>query len=205
MSTPKINQNFFKIACLFEGSLILVALVIGWLTDIDPFAAIHFSEADIFTGLVATIPLFLLFMMLYLLPTESLQQMKTILLETLGPMMHKYHWSDLLILAAVAGISEEILFRGVLQPWMENAWGATAGLIGSNIVFGLVHAVTPLYAFLAASVGIYLGLLLDYGDQRNLITPIVVHSFYDFLAFLVIMRTYRTEYLTNKDVDDDGQ
>ena len=194
MSAPITQQNFFKTACLFEGSLILIAMIIGWLTDVDPFALIHYSEADIFIGIVATVPLFLMFMLLYLLPTQSLQQIKTALLETLGPMMYRYHWSDLFILAAIAGLAEEILFRGTLQPWIENTWGATAGLIGSNIVFGLVHAVTPMYALLAASVGIYLGLLLDYGDQRNLITPIVVHGFYDFLAFLVIMRTYRAQH-----------
>jgi membrane protease YdiL (CAAX protease family) len=36
-------------------------------------------------------------------------------------------------LAAVAGISEEILFRGVLQPWLENSWGIVAGLIISSV------------------------------------------------------------------------
>lgn len=80
---------------------------------------------------------------------------------------------------------------------MENAWGMTAGLIASNILFGLVHAITPLYAVLATSVGIYLGLFLDYGGERNLMTPIVIHAVYDFLAFLVIMRIYRASHVNN--------
>lgn len=193
MSAPAFSQNFFKTACLFEGSLILIAMLIGWLTGVDPFIDIHFSETDIFIGLIATLPLFLIFMALYHLPFDALGQIKNTLLQTLGPLMHRSHWSDLLILAAIAGIAEEILFRGTLQPWMEANWGATAGLIGSNIVFALVHAVTPVYALLAGAIGIYLGLLLDYGDQRNLMTPIVVHGFYDFLAFLVIMRTYSAQ------------
>jgi membrane protease YdiL (CAAX protease family) len=193
MSAPINQQNFFKTACLFEGSLVVIAMIIGWLTDINPFASIHYSEAAVFNGIVATIPLFLIFMALYQTPLASLQQIRKTLLDTLGPLMARYSKSDLFILAAIAGITEEILFRGTLQPWLEHHWGMTAGLIGSNIIFGLVHAVTPMYALLAASVGIYLGLLLDYGDQRNLLTPIVVHGFYDFLAFLVIMRTYRAE------------
>jgi membrane protease YdiL (CAAX protease family) len=95
------------------------------------------------------------------------------------------------MLAAIAGVSEELLFRGVIQPWIESSWGMAAGLIVSNIVFGLVHAVTPLYALLAALVGIYLGLSLDYGGDRNLLTPIIIHGGYDFLAFVALMRVYR--------------
>ena len=74
----------------------------------------------------------------------------------------------------------------------------TAGLIGSNIIFGLVHAVTPLYAVLAALVGIYLGLSLDYGGDRNLLIPVIIHGLYDFLAFVALMRVYRASL---KDVD----
>jgi membrane protease YdiL (CAAX protease family) len=97
------------------------------------------------------------------------------------------------VLSAIAGISEEVLFRGVIQPWMETAWGATAGLLASNAIFGLLHAVTPLYAILAGLVGVYLGLALDYGDQRNLLTPIFIHGVYDFLAFMVVMRAYAAQ------------
>ncbi len=95
-------------------------------------------------------------------------------------------------MASIAGLSEELLFRGVIQPWIENTWGATAGLIVSNILFGLVHAVTPLYAVLAFLVGIYMGLSLTYGGETNLLVPIIIHGFYDFLAFVVLMRIYRS-------------
>jgi hypothetical protein len=67
----------------------------------------------------------------------------------------------------------------------------TVGLLASNIIFGLAHAVTPLYAVLATFVGIYLSLSLDYGGDRNLLVPIVIHGLYDFLAFVALMRAYR--------------
>jgi membrane protease YdiL (CAAX protease family) len=53
-----------------------------------------------------------------------------------------------------------------------------------------VHAVTPLYAVLAFLVGIYLGLALDFGGNRNLAIPIIIHGLYDFLAFVMLMRAY---------------
>lgn len=184
-------DDFFKSACYFEASLILVAVFLGWVAGIDPFVNIYFSEIAIAFGLIGTAPLFLMFLALEKVQGESVVNIRKLLLNTLGPGLHRYHWTDLLILAAIAGVSEELLFRGVIQPWIETSWGITAGLILSNIVFGLVHAVTPLYAVLAALVGIYLGLSLDYGGERNLLTPIIIHGFYDFLAFVALMRAYR--------------
>ena len=184
-------DEFFKSACYFEASLILVAIFLGWVANIDPFEHIYFSETAIAYGVIGTLPLFLMFLGLEKLQGESVVKIMKLLLNTLGPGLHSYHWSDLLILAAIAGIAEELLFRGVIQPWIENSWGITTGLIASNIVFGLVHAVTPLYAVLAALVGIYLGLSLDYSGDRNLLIPVIIHGFYDFLAFVALMRVYR--------------
>jgi uncharacterized protein len=194
--SPFDPDRFFKSACLFEAALTVVAVVLGWLSGINPFATLHYSETAILYGILGTIPLFLLFLLLEKISTESVVTIRRFLLESLGPALHRCHWADLFILAAIAGISEEILFRGVIQPWMESSWGITAGLVGSNIVFGLVHAVTPLYAVLATLVGIYLGLALDYGGERNLLTPIIIHGLYDFLAFLALMRSYRASLNT---------
>ena len=184
-------DDFFKSACYFEAALILVAIALGWVADINPFANIFFSESALAYGILGTIPLFLMFLGLEQIQGKSVVNIRKLLLNTLGPGLHRYHWTDLFILAAIAGVSEELLFRGVIQPWIERSWGIAAGLIVSNIVFGMVHAVTPLYALLAALVGIYLGLSMDYGGDRNLLTPIIVHSCYDFLAFVALMRVYR--------------
>ena len=184
-------DDFFKSACYFEASLILVAVLLGWIAGINPFATIVFSETALAYGVLGTVPLFLMFLSLEQIQGKSVGDIRKLLLNTLGPGLHRYHWTDLLILAAIAGVSEELLFRGVIQPWIERSWGMAAGLIVSNIFFGLVHAVTPLYALLAALVGIYLGLSLDYGGDRNLLTPIIIHGGYDFLAFVALMRVYR--------------
>lgn len=187
------HEKFFKWACYFEASLILVALVIGWIAGIDPFENLHFSENAFFYGLIGTAPLFILLMALSQLDISAVQNIRKLLLDTLGGSLHRLQWPDLLVLSAIAGISEEILFRGVLQPWLESAWGQTLGLLASNAIFGLVHAVTPLYAVLAGLIGVYLGLSLDYGEQRNLLTPIIIHGVYDFLAFMVIMHAYAAQ------------
>lgn len=197
MAKYSINpSDFFSKACAFEAALILLAVVLGWIANIDPFAYLHFSESAIAYGVAGTMPLFLLFLTMEQMQTESTIKIKNMLFETLGPGLYRHHWTDLLILASIAGLSEELLFRGVIQPWIESAWGMNAGLIAGNIIFGLAHAVTPLYAVLATLVGIYLSLSMDYGD-RNLLLPIVIHGFYDFLAFVTLMRAYRASLVTD--------
>jgi membrane protease YdiL (CAAX protease family) len=192
-------DDFFKKACSFEAALIVVAVFLGWIANINPFAYLHFSESAIAYGVIGTMPLFLLFLIMEQMQTESVIKIKNLLFETLGPGLHRYHWTDLLILAAIAGVSEELLFRGVIQPWIESSWGMTAGLLGSNIIFGLAHAITPLYAVLATLVGIYLSLSMDYGGDRNLLLPIIIHGLYDFLAFVALMRAYRASLLADSE------
>ncbi|MDP2904152.1 MAG: type II CAAX endopeptidase family protein [Methylovulum sp.] len=190
------SDDFFTAACKFETSLILVAIFLGWIAGINPFTALHFSASPIVYGVIGTAPLFLMFLGLQQMQGESIVNIRKFLLNTLGPSLHAYQWPHLLLLGGIAGLSEELLFRGVIQPWIESSWGMLAGLLGSNVIFGLLHAVTPLYAVLAAAVGIYLGWSLDYGGGRNLLTPILIHGLYDFLAFVALMRTYRASLLT---------
>lgn len=186
------SNHFFKTACLFEASLTVVALLLAWIVDINPFAKLYFSEAAIVIGILATAPLFLLFLSSLYLPQKSLVDIKNLLLRTLAPSLQHCHWTGLLLLATIAGVSEELLFRGVIQPMMTVWWGITAGLIVSNVVFGLAHAVTPMYALLVTVVGLYLSLSMTIGGgDSNLLIPIVIHSLYDFLAFVMLMRLYR--------------
>ena len=185
------TKNFFSKACYFEGSLIIVSLVLGWLMQIDPFATFYFSEISLAYGFFATLPLLMLFFAMQHMAYASIQQIRLLLQQTLGPVLGDRHWADLLVLACIAGFSEELLFRGTLQPGIENLWNMQAGLIVSNLIFALVHAITPLYMLLAFLIGLYLGVSLDYGGERNLLTPVVIHSLYDFIAFMVILRKYK--------------
>ena len=189
-------DDFFKTACLFEASLTLVAIILGWIANVNPFEKLYFSQTAIAFGVIGTTPLFLMFLALEKMQGESITNIRKLLLQTLGPGLHRYHWTDLFLLAVIAGISEELLFRGVIQPWMESSVGMTAGLIGSNIIFGMVHAVTPLYAVMATVVGIYLSLSMDYSGDRNLLIPVIIHGLYDFLAFIALMRVYRASLST---------
>jgi membrane protease YdiL (CAAX protease family) len=63
---------------------------------------------------------------------------------------------NLLVLAVVPALCEELLFRGYAQRQAERALGAAGGLVLAGVVFGLYHLrlsqVVPL-----SILGIYLG------------------------------------------------
>ena len=188
------RTTFLRVATVFEGSLVIAAYIIGWLTDVDPLANLRLQPQALLWGLAGTAPLYLYFLVSYHLPYGELRTIKRFLIDKMGPLLEKCHWSELLYLGVLAGITEETLFRGLLQPLFETHWGWAAGIILSNLLFASAHSITSLYALLAGLTGVYLGLALDIGGSRNLLTPITIHAAYDFLAFLAVVRTYRSEH-----------
>lgn len=84
-----------------------------------------------------------------------------------------------------AGVSEEALFRGVLQPVFQQQWGEGRGLWAASGVFGAAHLIgldgrfDGESALFATGAGAYLGWLYNRDDNR-LPGPIAAHFWYDF-------------------------
>ena len=120
------------------------------------------------------IPPFVLLLVSGTVQVRSARTDQRIVLETLGPSLAACRWYDIVLLAALAGVGEEVLFRGLVQPLFERwtlgtGYEWAAGLILSNVIFGLLHFITPTYALLAGLMGAYFGLLLDVTGSRNLV------------------------------------
>lgn len=188
----KTPVAFLKVATLFESGLVLIAYIIGWLGGVNPLAHLHFDGYAVGLGIIGTLPLYGLFALSYRLPIHSMKLIKELLINRLGYFLYSCNRIQLAYLGLLAGFTEEVLFRGTLQPLIENHWGYGIGLIGSNILFGMAHAITPLYALLAGLTGCYLGWSLDFAGDRNLIIPVFIHGLYDYWAFLAVAKTYRS-------------
>jgi membrane protease YdiL (CAAX protease family) len=104
------------------------------------------------------------------------------------PLVRQATLFELLLGAAMAGFSEELLFRGLLQPQI--------GLVASSLLFGLLHgpsrSLWPLAAW-AAVAGYILGLL--HVTSENLLLPTLVHAFYDALALVYVRYFWRPRRL----------
>jgi membrane protease YdiL (CAAX protease family) len=191
------RARFMSLAVLFEGGLVFVALGLGWLFRIDVLGGLRPSAAAAVAGLVAAVPPFVLLLATERIRFGPLERIKELVLETLGPSLAACKWYDVVLLATLAGFGEELLFRGVVQVLIERwaagwttsgDWSWAAGLILSNVIFGLLHFITPTYAVLAGLMGVYFGLLLNVTGSHSLLAPILAHGLYDYLAFLVLIR-----------------
>ena len=184
LTDPEDRGEFLNVAAVSEGSLFGAALLIAWLSDVsDPWTRVQFAPAGIIYGVGGAVALFLMFLVSVRVSWEPLRNVRDFLIDTLGPYLSACRWYDLILLAALAGICEEFLFRGVLDPWI--------GPIPTNMLFGLCHFITPTYAIVAAAAGFFLSWLYRLESPPNLTTPVIAHALYDYLAFLVVVRTWR--------------
>ncbi len=91
--------------------------------------------------------------------------------------------SYIAMVGIVAGVVEEAAYRGYMQVELERAYGPTAAIVISSIVFALAHFSVPLLPFIAA-VGVLLGTVAYLA--RSIVPGLIVHAAYDFLVTLMI-------------------
>jgi len=200
-SEPMTHSQFLIGAGLFEGGLLVVALVLGRIVGVNPTAELFWSVRDFGIGLLATIPMLLLLVAAYLTSFAPLKQIREFLRDAIGPFLHRCRLIDILLLALLAGVCEEILFRGFLYQWI-NVSNPTLAVMFTNVLFGFAHAVTPMYALLAGFIGLYLTALMTIDGTPNLLIPITAHSAYDFVAFLIVLWDFRRTRFAGRDNED---
>jgi membrane protease YdiL (CAAX protease family) len=193
-------QNFVLLAAVFEGGLAVVAVGLGWLLGQNPLESFPRTPADAAwgaaCGAAAALPPVALLWLCLKCPVGPLAQLTQVVDELLVPLFRDCRLMDLAVISALAGLGEEMLFRGVIQQavtdWLggETATGTWVGLAVAALLFGLVHMITPTYALLAGGIGLYLGWVWIRAD-RNLLVPIVIHAVYDLLALIYLVRIRR--------------
>ena len=132
-------------------------------------------------------------------PWRPVQEVRRVLDDLIVPMFKNCTWVELAAISLLAGLGEEMLFRGVFQAAMVRVDRRFLAALacrrdgrrldcdgGVAILFGLLHAVNAAYAVLAAWMGLYLGWL--WMATGNLAVPMVAHAVYDFLALEYILR-----------------
>jgi uncharacterized protein len=184
-------RHFALTAAAFEGSLALLAVALAWLLGTrPPLETFHLDWRPAGLGLAATVPPLVLFWFCVKCPWPPFQKIAHILDEMIVPLFQDCRVEQLAIVALLAGLGEETLFRGVVQAGIFQAVGPPRGvwiaLLAAAILFGLLHSITPTYVVLAGLIGLYLGWLWLVTD--NLLVPITTHAAYDFVALLYLVK-----------------
>jgi membrane protease YdiL (CAAX protease family) len=169
--------------------LLTVALIVGWLLGNSVWLKFKMTVPSVLYAVAFTVPMLIFLLFVNLSQFKGFVEIREMLRDLLGKPLAACNALDLCALALLAGVSEEFLFRGVIEPWISPR-GPWVALIVTNLLFGLCHAVTRTYFVLAALMGAYLSTTLWWSDEPNLFIPVFCHSAYDLVAFYVVRRSY---------------
>lgn len=167
-----------------EGALVLVALALGAWTGVAPFATLTWSWRGLAWGVLATAPLLLGLRWTLRTRWPPLARLVGLVEERLAPLFAGRGAGELVLIAALAGVGEEALFRGTIQTALSGHLPVWAAVAAAAAMFGLAHCLTPTYAVLTALVGAYLGSL--FALTGNLLVPILAHALYDLVALAAL-------------------
>jgi len=175
-----------------EGGLAVLAIVIAWFADISLREMFVVNPLHFLLAVVAIVPVLALCRLVYMMPFKTVEFTRRFMRSVYNDFIRHCSVTQLLLVAVMSGIGEELLFRGILQTFVTNAcgdgtWGLAIGVILTSVLFGIVHPINKLYVFLCIVIGIYLGLFFAWSGN-NLIVPIIIHAFYNFIVFLAMPR-----------------
>lgn len=165
-----------------EAVLVLVASLWMWLRDIPVSFGAGSWLGDALKGAVVAGGLAAInFYLLCFAPElPGVRAVRRLYRDTLKPLLGAIGWREVFVISVAAGIGEELLFRGVLQP--------EVGLVPASLIFGILHmggSGTFAFGCWAAVMGGALGWLALW--TGGLLAPIIAHTVYD-AAVLAHMR-----------------
>lgn len=201
-SSEESPDSVFLTAIAVEMGLGLIAVALGWATNVDVRQWIpRMDPANWFVistgigwGVVAAVPMLLAIAVLERIDWEPIKSLQSLDDLPVVSALLGLSAAELIAISIAAGVGDEMLVRGWLMGWITGPFATstpvslTLGLLISSIAFGLMHPITPAYALIATLIGIYLGGILIWSE--NLIIPIVAHAFYDAVHLLVAKREH---------------
>ena len=168
------RATFLRLEWCLSLGLIALAGTWAWLRGIPLPALLVPHARDVAAGVIVGALLWTSIPLLRAAP-EMARLWQTLLV----PFSRSLTIGDVIVVALLSGVSEELFFRGILLPEI--------GLLASSALFGLLHALNRVYAIWAALTGAVFALLAV--TAGSLVAPIVAHALYNAGALLVLRRS----------------
>lgn len=175
----------FVFFVLLEAGLAPTSLLIGWCFGYSPLNDFSWNGKAIVAGIAAALPMLIFLAVTLRWPIGPLARIRTFFDRELAPLLKECDWSDYLLISVAAGVGEEMLFRGLIQGALTLFFGPWVGVTAAAVLFGLLHPVSMSYVVVATLLGAYLGVV--WLVTGNLLSVMVAHAIYDFLALLILM------------------
>ncbi|MCG1023498.1 CPBP family intramembrane glutamic endopeptidase [Sutcliffiella horikoshii] len=173
----------FIMSIIFTLSVYLIALKphqLGWEeVGLRSFRKSYWKWIPVWTGVLIVSSILLLIVMDIFgigvdnSKTESLKEQITWFTFTIA----------FLSAAGVSPIYEEIFYRGFLYKWLRGRWGVWAGLIGSSLIFTVVHI--PTYNTLPVNFISGMIFAWTYEKSGSVIPAMIIHGVFNGLAVML--------------------
>jgi len=168
-------KRILPIVMLGEGIILAIAGIGAWLAGLS--LPLGRPGVGVVCGVLAAaalgaVNLGLLQARVNRWPGDSLRYVCRVIVR---PLFQHFNAWQIGVVSVLAGVAEELLFRGVLQPLV--------GLTAASVIFGAVHVGGRGfigYGVWAACIGALFGWLMV--GTGGLLAPIVAHAVYDALA-----------------------
>ncbi|GBE05069.1 CAAX amino terminal protease self- immunity [bacterium BMS3Abin10] len=183
------RTGLMVIALTVEGITLALAFLLSWYFDIPLLPLSGNVLRDVLTGTAGAVPPFVLLIFClskYAAGIPVLGSLRKTMLSDVKAVFANTRFADLVIISILAGLAEELLFRGVLQ--------IRFGIIIASAVFGLAHFITPSYAFIALIMGFYIGGFFYFSG--SLLAVVYLHFIYD-LAALTYLEYFTRDLCAN--------
>jgi membrane protease YdiL (CAAX protease family) len=179
------RKTLLLLTILVEGGL----FALGWLllggTRAPIWLKFGASWGATASGLLSCIPLL---SALYLVDRSDwapISRLRRLMDEQVRPIFANCKGVDLALIALVAGVGEELFFRGWLQTVLVTRFDVWVGILAASLIFGLSHYLSTGYAVYAFLTGIYLGVIFQ--ASENLYIAMLIHALYDFIAMVYLV------------------
>ncbi|HSE84293.1 MAG TPA: CPBP family intramembrane glutamic endopeptidase [Thermodesulfobacteriota bacterium] len=180
LNSPRLK--LLLLTLLVEGAVLAAALVLAAFFEIRLFPLTKNFFRDVLLGVFWTLLPLGLFIFAISAKAEwlpLLRSVRRIVLTDIKELISSAGLIDLVLISALAGFAEELLFRGVIQVKL--------GIFAASIIFGLFHFISPGYVIIATIMGFYIGVL--FSQYESLLVPVGLHFLYD-LGALVYLRYF---------------
>ena len=190
-SKNKTSGTILRIAVVFEAGIFLFAWVLGWLLRIPTVKQMNPTWTSLAVGILATGPLLAGMWWCSRSQLTPLRVLMHQVDESIVPLFLGASSGTLLVISLLAGLGEELLFRGVFMTGLAGWFGLPVALVATSVLFGLAHLITPTYALLAGLIGIYFGILAVF--TGGLFAPVLAHALYDWAALSYLVSSKRSK------------
>ena len=182
------RKTLLLVTLFVEGGLYLLGLLLMGGPD-----ALHTNFSLTWSAtaysLLLCLPMFVSLIFVTRSRWELLVRFRKELDEKVLPIFLNSNIVDLAIISLLAGVGEELFFRGWMQTVLAERSGVWVGILAASLIFGLLHYLSITYAIYALATGIYLGVI--YYVFGNLYIVMAIHAVYDFVALVYLVRKGR--------------